>query len=407
MGNSAPTAEDGDGFAEFDGVETLGYRVLGVQPNSPASSAGLVSFFDFLVGANGRMLLGSGEGLEEGEEYDDIDFPALLQENKGKAIELLVWNIKSQEQRFVDLTPDDTWGGAGLLGVTIRLDNYGGADERLIRVLEVEGDSPASVAGLVPMKDYLLGTTAIAFGSTKMLADVLDANLDKIVEIYVYNSDSDKVRVISLMPTYAWGGRGMLGAEVGTGYLHRLPNSCRSTVGQSVERKVRLTRTPVTESNSDRTDHKNGAGGEASEHTLLELEPHLEMEVEKDANDMPQAPEDTTKQPHQLGTHPTAQLGTNPEKNVNAQNQTSDRLDTPTEAQATNSKEATTTSDHHNAQTGTTPRTITSASSEDAEALFAGPPPGASSPPFQKGPIGVTGVPNPKYFMPAPPKMTY
>jgi len=31
MGNTATTAEDGDDFAEFDGVETLGYRVLGVQ----------------------------------------------------------------------------------------------------------------------------------------------------------------------------------------------------------------------------------------------------------------------------------------------------------------------------------------------------------------------------------------
>ena len=66
----------------------LGYRVLGVQPNSPASEAGLVSFFDFIVGANGVMLLGSGEGLEEGDEYDDVDFPALLQENKGDVVEL-------------------------------------------------------------------------------------------------------------------------------------------------------------------------------------------------------------------------------------------------------------------------------------------------------------------------------
>ena len=87
MGNSAPTAE-ADEFAEFDGIETLGYRVLGVQPDSPASQSGLVSFLDFLVGANGKMLLGSGEDLEEGEEYDDIDFPALLQENKGKPVEL-------------------------------------------------------------------------------------------------------------------------------------------------------------------------------------------------------------------------------------------------------------------------------------------------------------------------------
>ena len=94
MGNSAttPDHDGGDGddpnMDEFDGIETLGYRVLGVQPNSPASAAGLVSFFDFIVGANGERLLASGEGLEEGEEYDDIDFPALLMEHKGKPVEL-------------------------------------------------------------------------------------------------------------------------------------------------------------------------------------------------------------------------------------------------------------------------------------------------------------------------------
>jgi hypothetical protein len=86
MGNAA--SDDQDEYDKFDGIETLGYRVLGVQPNSPASAAGLVSFFDFLVGANGKMLLGSGEGLVEGDEYDDVDLPALLKENIGKQIEL-------------------------------------------------------------------------------------------------------------------------------------------------------------------------------------------------------------------------------------------------------------------------------------------------------------------------------
>eukprot|EP00956_Cyclotella_meneghiniana_P041627 scaffold232810_cov23-Cyclotella_meneghiniana.AAC.1 len=80
--------------------------------------------------------MGSGEGLEEGDEYDDVDFPQLLRENEGKELELL------------KITPSSTWGGAGLLGVTIRLDNYGGADERLIRVLSVEHNSPAAIAGL-------------------------------------------------------------------------------------------------------------------------------------------------------------------------------------------------------------------------------------------------------------------
>jgi hypothetical protein len=43
MGNSAPSAshdehEDDDYAEQFDGIETLGYRVLGVQPNSPGET---------------------------------------------------------------------------------------------------------------------------------------------------------------------------------------------------------------------------------------------------------------------------------------------------------------------------------------------------------------------------------
>ncbi len=43
---------------EINSVETLevGYRVLGVQPNSPASKANMVSFFDFIVSANKKLL---------------------------------------------------------------------------------------------------------------------------------------------------------------------------------------------------------------------------------------------------------------------------------------------------------------------------------------------------------------
>jgi hypothetical protein len=90
MGNTAsePDEDDPSATDPFDGVDTLGYRVLGVQPDSPASQAGLVSFLDFLVGAQGRMLLGSGEDLADGEEYDDIDLPALLKEYQNKELEL-------------------------------------------------------------------------------------------------------------------------------------------------------------------------------------------------------------------------------------------------------------------------------------------------------------------------------
>jgi hypothetical protein len=44
-----------------------------------------------------------------------------------------------------------------MLGVTIRFDSYFKAEENLLHVIEVEPNSPAELAGLVPLKDFLLG----------------------------------------------------------------------------------------------------------------------------------------------------------------------------------------------------------------------------------------------------------
>lgn len=237
MGNS----ESSDNH-KFDGCETLGYRILGVQPDSPASRAGLVSFFDFLVGVNGQLLFGIDDG--SGSEYfEDVDFPALLKNSVDKEIELLVWNIKNKTQRFLTLTPTTSWGGKGLLGVTIRMDDYVTAEENLLRVLSVQKQSPAALAGLTSKTDYLLGTTIESFESEDVLADVLEENEDCVLEMYVYNTESDVVRVLTFIPSSTWGGKegqGLLGAEIGRGYLHRLPKNCRDTLGVSFERKVRV-----------------------------------------------------------------------------------------------------------------------------------------------------------------------
>ena len=189
----------------------------------------------------------------------------------------MVHNIKSQSQRLVKITPSSNWGGAGLLGVTIRLDNYGGADERLIRVLSVEHNSPAAIAGLVPLSDFLLGTTSTSFDTDEILADVLMMHVDRIVEIYVYSSESDVVRIVTLMPTLSWGGRGLLGAEVGTGYLHRFPKSCRGTDGRSVERKVKMGVRPTEALVSKRGDD----GGNNNIATKEEVEEQFSREEEE------------------------------------------------------------------------------------------------------------------------------
>jgi len=94
MGNSS-------GHSETDMV---GYRVLGVQPNSPASMIGLVSFFDFIVAADNIPL-----------KTLDSTFIDIIKAFENKQLTLTVYNTKCKKVRNVCLTPSRNWNGGNLI----------------------------------------------------------------------------------------------------------------------------------------------------------------------------------------------------------------------------------------------------------------------------------------------------
>lgn len=202
-------------------IQKVGYRVLGVQAQSPSSYCGLVSFFDFIVAANGIPL-----------KTLDTTFISIIKASEDKPLTLTVYNYKNHSVRDVVMVPSRRWPGEGMLGATIRFDTFEDAEEQLIHVLEVEENSPAEIAGLQPGEDYLLGTAEKTFKDSDVLFQELKQNLDRPVEFYVYNSISDEVRVVVIMPTEDWGGEGILGASVAHGFLHKLPQSSCKTLGR-------------------------------------------------------------------------------------------------------------------------------------------------------------------------------
>lgn len=204
---------------------TFGYRVVAVQHASPASSAGLIPFFDFILAANDVTL----------DKFDAQLLPGIITNSLDQELYLKVLNVKSGTERDVVIVPTRKWGDSGnqesALGMTIRHESYFEADEHVIHVVEVEADSPAALAGLIADKDYLLGTGETVFTDTDVLYDALNANIDKPVEFYVYNSESDEVRITVIMPNNQWGGEGILGASCAHGLLHKLPAECCRTNG--------------------------------------------------------------------------------------------------------------------------------------------------------------------------------
>ena len=194
--------------------EFCGYRVLSVQPRSPGEEAGLSPYFDFIVAANNTQLLS-----------EDGTFLDIIASHSGKNLELIVYNSKHDTTRMCTIKPRNNWGGRGLLGITIRFDSFENAHENVIHIINVKKNSPAERAGIKPDEDYILGTQEVVFHDMDDLALCFEANINKAIEIYVYNSISKDVRSVSLTPRSDWGGYGLLGCDVGHGYLHRLPVS--------------------------------------------------------------------------------------------------------------------------------------------------------------------------------------
>lgn len=132
-----------------------GYRVMKVFQGSPASRSGLSPFEDFIVAVNGALV-----------DSDNASLSAVLRDNEGKELALVVWNCVDVARRDVALRPVK-WNGPGLLGAAVRFEPLEGAAEHVQRVVDVLPGSPADQAGLIPMTDYIVGTPAEVFRREK------------------------------------------------------------------------------------------------------------------------------------------------------------------------------------------------------------------------------------------------
>jgi len=201
----------GGSSLNIPGGGTEGFHVLRVQEGSPGHKAGLEPYFDFIVTINGVRL-----------DTDNDKFKEILKENINKPVELLVYNSKTQTVRQLPLVPHESWGGQGLLGLSIRFSSFDKANENVWHILDVQPHSPAALAGLRSNTDYIIGADTLLNDSEDFYA-LIETNQGKPLKLYVYNSDSDSTREINLTPNIGWGGEGSLGCGIGYGYLHRIP----------------------------------------------------------------------------------------------------------------------------------------------------------------------------------------
>lgn len=167
-----------------------------MQSGSPAEAVGLEAFFDFVIAIENIRLDQDNDTLKE-----------LLKKNVNKPIRVTVYSSKTQNVREVVLTPSDTWGGQGLLGVSIRFCSFEGANENVWHILDVHPSSPAEEAGLRSFTDYIIGADSILHESEDLFT-LIESHEQRPLKLYVYNTDDDTCRDVTIKPNSKWGGEG-------------------------------------------------------------------------------------------------------------------------------------------------------------------------------------------------------
>lgn len=271
-------------FKQTLSINNGGYalRVVHVEPHSRAHAAGLESWFDFIIGFNGKELpmvhpqpahqytqfIADDGTLKSSDDADVTERAGLVNYGElehifqdcistNKPLQCQVWSAKGGTLRDVYLSFDTSattsadsghryfYDYLAITGTTV-LSQHVTCATHVWRILRNHPNLPAMALNLVPMHDYVvgcdlayaedgMGTMLVGGGEALLSRAVLEyynrhateQQQDTVpITFYVYNSEHDVLRPVTVELSRAWShgqNRGLLGCDVGYGLLHQIP----------------------------------------------------------------------------------------------------------------------------------------------------------------------------------------
>jgi hypothetical protein len=197
-------ANDSNGAQTPSSAGAFGFQVLRNTNNDIA----LEPWFDFIIGINGRTI----------DNADPTLFSTEIRNCAGATISLGVYSAKGQAIREIyAIVPHDAGLGLQLQWTPLSV------GEDVWHILDVMPNSPADVAGLLPYSDYVIGSPEGVLRGDGGLGELVEEFMNRPLRLFVYNSEYDVSRMITITPAKNWGGEGALGCVLGYGALHRIP----------------------------------------------------------------------------------------------------------------------------------------------------------------------------------------
>jgi len=206
MGNAESQTEDDSRF--------FGYRIYKIFKDGPISFTESKELEDFIIPPT--------------EVYNnEISFIDYIKKHENTQIELTIYSIKKRCFKEILITPSQNWGDGklGLIGASVRREDWSTAHKNLLRVLEVRENSIAEKLGIQSLDDYIIAIRpeeddiyTLNVSANDPLSNftyLINKFRNKKIEIVLYNSKTGTKNVNLELKTNE-----SLGCDVGYGKLH-------------------------------------------------------------------------------------------------------------------------------------------------------------------------------------------
>ncbi|ODV89162.1 hypothetical protein CANCADRAFT_134405 [Tortispora caseinolytica NRRL Y-17796] len=182
-----------------------GLRVLSIKKDSLAHKLGLKVAFDYIVGINAHTLEDDPSMLSSFK----LELDSCLEH---RAFSLQVYNSLSNDIRTVYVPPPEQESSRSL-GCSLQYAKKS-ATSTVWRILNMQQRSPAWEAGLLPEEDFVIAAGVLAaISSEQTMAAAISNSKDKELTLIVYNSATNTLRPVKIVPRN-WSGTGLLGCSL-------------------------------------------------------------------------------------------------------------------------------------------------------------------------------------------------
>ena len=201
-----------------------GLQILRINAGGPLASDDTDERRNFIEPIFSFITLVDGRPVASQTAFGDLLASAEADE---RSLTLTLWNTRLEETKEFTIRPRSDWPDAkGRLGATVKylanMDETTGGSCAGLHVLEIFPNSPAADAGLRADSDYLLASADNILYTLSDLEALVNTDGCELT-LTVFDSVSCTQRQVQIKPNSTWGGKGVLGCDLGFGAVHRVP----------------------------------------------------------------------------------------------------------------------------------------------------------------------------------------